>query len=125
MNYARTRAHVKFCTAKHCMIEYDKSKVEQPCWMLEHLLDMVEESAVHAAAEKLRLEACQYDSDSANVTEQAKDSFRRTAAVLVQAAEDIDPFHVVGGKLVRRKDGLPVKQLEGKENDAQPGVHPG
>lgn len=110
MNYARTRAHIKFCTAQHCIIEHDKSKVEQPCWLLDHLLDMVEESAVHAAAEKLRLEACQYDSDSGDATEQqTKDSFRRTAAVLVQAAEDIDPFHVVDGVLVGRKDGLPVK----------------
>lgn len=64
---------------------------------LSGLLNNVEDDRVHAEAEKIRAEVAE------------STAYRpRAHAAMLEVANEMDPYHVVDGKLVRKSDGRPI-----------------
>lgn len=107
MSYARDRAHAKYCTAKHCVLETNGPlKIEQPCRLLDHILDMVEDDRAHAEAVALR-------GRGEDMRRNGKPDGTATmgyviGAGLVVEAFAMDPYEQRDGQLVRKSDGKPV-----------------
>jgi hypothetical protein len=73
---------------------------------LHYLLNWVGDDRAHAEAEKLRRKADELEAANAFVVR--PDQTMTPSDVVRVSADEIDPYHRVDGRLVRKSDGSPV-----------------
>jgi len=102
---SRQKIHDRFCgTHGRCRFgPLHKTPISRACRELDALLDenneRVEDDRAHAEAEKLRKAAGEFNLGSNDLIA------RTTRAALGGAAEQIDPYEMRDGQLVRKSDG--------------------
>lgn len=100
------KGHAALAMAKSLLVDADPEEAWNPeAPLLSAVLKMIDDRA-HAEAEKLRRRADELAALSEGVVRH--DQGLLPSDVMRMAADEIDPYHVVDGELVRKDDGKPV-----------------